>query len=335
MNTPFEVLTEVYRGKYINGKLVDPLWESAHLGIAVLVDEDGQVLYSKGDIHFKGYIRSAAKPFQVLPLLESQAPSHFGFTDEELALMCASHNGEPVHVRTAASILKKIGLEEKHLGCGSHLPMHIPTAEGMLWQQERPGPLHNNCSGKHGGMLAYCVYHNLAVDHYLDFDHPLQVAIKKKIEHMLHAPVQSGTDGCSAPVFHMEVYQMAFLYAQLAARKTPALKKAFSLMHHYPYMIAGDDRFDTDLMQNSSVVAKIGAEGIECVAIPAEGSRKAMGLTVKIADGAFRALYPPVISILRQYGILSEDQLTKLKKYYPSIVTNHNKYEVGYIQSAV
>lgn len=335
MKQSFEVLTEVFRGKYISGKLVDPLWESAHLGIVALVDDDGKLIYSKGDVHFKGYIRSAAKPFQIQPLLESPAPTYFGFTDEELALMCASHNGEPVHVQTAASILQKIGLEEKHLGCGSHLPMHIPSGERMLWEQHEPSQLHNNCSGKHGGMLAYCVYNKLPVESYLAFDHPLQAAIKSKIESLLNATVQSGTDGCSAPVFHMEVYQMAYLYAQLAAQKTPALKKAFSVMHDHPYMIAGDDRFDTDLIQNSPAVAKIGAEGIECVAIPAMKGRKAMGLTVKIIDGAFRALYPPVISLLKNFDIISGEQLFKLAKYYPITITNHNKFAVGYIKSAI
>ncbi len=227
----YEILTEVYRGKNINGRLTDPLLESVHLGMVAVVDEDGKDLLSIGDTETEFYIRSAAKPFQVIPLLESGAAEHFKFTDEELALMCASHNAEPVHVQTAASILRKIGLEEHHLGCGIHLPMHIPTAESMLSGHQSLTQLHNNCSGKHGGMLAYCVYKQLPVETYLDFDHPLQLKILSKIESMLGHSVKSGTDGCSAPVFVMKVREMAYLYAQLAARRSKALDTAFRVMH--------------------------------------------------------------------------------------------------------
>lgn len=331
----YEILTEVYRGKNINGALVEPLLESVHLGAVAVIDEEGKEIFSAGDIESEFYIRSAAKPFQLIPLLESGAVERFGFSDVELALMCASHNAEPVHIKTAVSILKKIGLEEHHLGCGSHWPMHIPTAEGMMFNHIPLNQLYNNCSGKHGGMLAYCVYHNLPVNTYLDFDHPLQVRIHTYIESLLGRKIKSGTDGCSAPVFVMKIREMAYLYAQLAAGKTLSLAKAFRVMHEHPYMVGGDERFDTDLMQNSPVVAKIGAEGIECVAVPAINGTKAFGLTVKISDGNFRALYPVVISLLDRYKILSPEQISALKKYYPSIVTNHMKKTVGFIKSAL
>jgi L-asparaginase II len=144
----YEVLTEVYRGKNINGRLVNPLLESVHLGMVAVVDEDGKERLSIGDTESEFYIRSAAKPFQAIPLLESGAVEHFHFTDQELALMSASHNAEPVHVQTAESILRKTGLAERHLGCGAHLPMHIPTAESMLSGHQPLNQLHNNCSGK-------------------------------------------------------------------------------------------------------------------------------------------------------------------------------------------
>ncbi len=331
----YEVLTEVYRGKNINGRLTEPLLESVHLGMAAVVDEDGQLLMSIGDTYAEFYIRSAAKPFQAIPLFESDAIRHFQFTDDELALMCASHNAEPVHVQTAASILRKIGLEERHLGCGAHLPMQIPTGEATLRDHQALNQLHNNCSGKHGGMLAYCVYHKLPVGNYLDFDHPLQLKILSTIESMLGRRLKTGTDGCSAPVFVMRVREMAYLYAQLAAGKQAALATAFRVMHENSYMVAGDDRFDTDLMANSPVVAKIGAEGVECVAVPPMNGRKAMGITVKISDGNFRALYPVVISLMKQFEILSDDQIQALKKYDPMVVMNHRKLEVGFIRSSL
>lgn len=331
----YEVLTEVYRGKNINGRLKEPLLESVHLGMVAVADEDGKLILSIGDTDAEFYIRSAAKPFQAIPLFESGAVRHFKFTDEELALMCASHNAEPVHVQTAASILEKIGLEERHLGCGAHLPMHIASGEALLRENGTLNQLHNNCSGKHGGMLAYCVYHKLPVENYLDFDHPLQLKILTTIESMLGRRLKTGTDGCSAPVFVMRVRDMAYLYAQLAAGKQKALATAFRVMHDHPYMVAGDDRFDTDLMKNSPVVAKIGAEGVECVAVPPMNGRKAMGITVKISDGNFRALYPVVISLLTRFHVLSDDQLQALKKYDPMVVLNHRKSEVGFIRSAI
>ncbi len=331
----FEILTEVYRGKNINGKLTDPLLESVHLGVVAVVDEDGNELFSTGDTNSEFYIRSAAKPFQVIPLLESGAVERFKFTDEELALMCASHNAEEVHIKTASSILRKTGLDERYLGCGSHWPMHVPTAESMLSRHVPLNQLYNNCSGKHGGMLAYCVFHNLPLETYLDFNHPLQKQIHSLIEKMLVRRIKSGTDGCSAPVFVMKVREMAFLYALLGAGKTAALATAFRVMHDNPYMVAGDERFDTDLMQNSPVTAKIGAEGIECIAVPRLNGQKAFGITVKISDGNFRALYPVIISLMKKFNLLSGEQIRALKKYDPVIIYNHRKMEVGFIKSSV
>jgi L-asparaginase II len=330
----YEPVAEVYRGKNLDGTLQNPQLESTHFGIISVIDEQDRILFSRGNVQFKTYIRSAAKPIQVLPLLESGGVEHFGFTPRESAVLCASHNGEPVHVQTVQNILEKIGLNESYLQCGAHAPSHGPSAEDLIRNGIRFSALHNNCSGKHAGMLAACIRKGYPVENYLAFDHPLQREILTFIETFSGArDVFRGTDGCSAPVFLLEIQQMARLFALLASQKHELLKLSFAIMRADPYMIGGAKRFDTDLMLNSGVIGKVGGEGVHCVGIPADDNRPAIGIAVKIADGNFRALYPVVISLLKKMGALNDQQLQNLSYYARTPLTNHNKKEIGYIQS--
>lgn len=331
----YELLAEVFRGKNIDGKLIDPQLESVHLGIIAVVDDQDRLLDSRGNVHQRTYIRSAAKPIQVLPLIESGGIERFGFTPRECAVICASHNGEPVHVQATESILQKIGLNESHLQCGAHPPSHAPSSEELLRKGKPFTALHNNCSGKHAGMLAACVQKNLPVENYLEFDHPLQLEILGFIEKFSGATnVFRGTDGCSAPVFLLEVVQMARLFAQIASGKHESLRRSFSIMRAEPYMIGGARRFDTDLMLNGNVIAKVGGEAVHCVGVPADDNRThAIGIAVKIADGNFRALYPVVISLLRKFGVLKEQQIENLSYYARTPLKNHMKKEIGYIRA--
>ncbi len=330
----YEPLVEVYRGKNIDGQLSELQLESMHWGMFALVDEEGRVLSSRGNIWEKTFIRSAAKPIQALPLIAAGGLEYFGFTSRECAVICASHNGEPVHVEAVQGILSKIGLNPSHLQCGDHAPSHAPSAEELIRKGEAFTALHNNCSGKHAGMLAACVKKNYEVRNYLDFDHPLQLEILHFMEEFSGSKeIFRGTDGCSAPVFFLEVIGMAKIFAQLAAGRQELLKRSFSIMRADPYMIGGLNRFDTDLMLNSDVVAKVGGEGIHCVGIPPKQDRPAMGLAVKIADGNFRALYPVVTSLLKNLGVLNEQQLQNLSYYVQTPLKNHRKKEIGYIKS--
>ncbi len=333
----YELLAEVFRGTNRNGQLEGPRIESSHYGIVAIVDEDANPLFSRGNVHLKTYIRSAAKPFQILPLFESEAVPHFGFTPKECAVICGSHNGEPIHVENVRSILTKIGLEESHLQCGVHPPSLDSAAAQMHYNHERFTALHNNCSGKHAGMLACCVYNGWPIETYLEPDHPLQSRIAHYVREFSGAneEIFRGTDGCSAPVFYLEMIQMARMFAQLGAQKHPLLKKSFAVMRAEPYMIGGGKRFDTDLMLNSAVAGKVGGEGIHCVAVPATNTGKAMGIAVKIADGNFRALYPVVISLLKKLGALNENQIQSLSYYAHTPLRNHRKKEIGFIQSCI
>ena len=330
----FEPLAEVYRGKNIAGELVDPQLESIHMGVFAAVDANGEVLLSRGNIHWKTYIRSAAKPIQILPLLESGGIEHFHFTPRECAIFCASHNGEPAHVETVRAILQKIGLNESHLQCGAHAPSHAPAAEELIRKGEMFTALHNNCSGKHAGMLASCVRKKYDVENYLDLEHPLQLEVLEFIQKFSgSSDVFRGTDGCSAPVFQLEIFQMAKIFAHLAAGKNPLLERSFSMMRADPFMIGGTNRFDTDLMLNSDVVGKVGGEGIHCVGIPEREDRPAIGIAVKIADGNFRALYPVVVSLLRKFSVLTDQQLQNLSYYEQTPLKNHRKKKIGFIRS--
>lgn len=329
-------LAEVYRGKNVAGVLTEPHIESIHNGIFAVIDENDRLVISGGNVDYKTFIRSAAKPFQFLPLLASGGIERFGLTPRECAIICASHNGEPVHVEAARGILEKTGLHPSQLQCGIHPPYHGPSAEEMIRKGEPFTTLHNNCSGKHSGMLACCVQNNYPVETYLDFDHPLQLEILNYVKEFSGAEeIFRGTDGCSAPVFELTVLEMARMFARMASGKHELLNRSFSIMRAEPYMIGGANRFDTDLMIHSNVVGKVGGEGIHCVAVPGNLDRPAIGIAVKIVDGNFRALYPVITSLLKKLGALDDQQLQNLSYYVKTPLKNHRNKEIGFIQSCI
>src|ERR1041384_3789099 len=189
-----ESLVEVKRGS---------ITESRHRGYIVAVEPDGNIVASPGDPRYVTFLRSSAKPFQALPLLLTGAADHFGFTDREVALACASHNGEPIHTELAASMLKKIGLGPEALKCGVHEPYSVEAAQQLRERGETPTVLHNNCSGKHAGMLAVAVYLGAPTETYNKPEHPVQIEIAKTIAHFSGIAVEDlavGIDGCAVPV---------------------------------------------------------------------------------------------------------------------------------------
>src|ERR1017187_3713959 len=149
------ILVQRYRGEVL---------ESFHRGVICMLDADNKVIFSVGDIQQVCFPRSALKLFQILPLLESGAVEKFGFTPEEIAIMCGSHNGESEHLRAVNSILSKIGLDKKKLQCGPQYPTLNEDKNAMIKKGIQPEDIHNNCSGKHSGFLAYCVFYGLDVE---------------------------------------------------------------------------------------------------------------------------------------------------------------------------
>lgn len=305
--------------------------ESLHRGHISVSDANGNLLASLGDPNLHTYIRSAAKPFQIIPLLESGAHQHYGFSDKEITVMMASHNGEPFHVEAVKGLLAKIGLTADHLRCGFHLPLLQAAAAVHIKENAPKSPIYNNCSGKHTGMLALAHFSNWPLETYLEPEHPVQKRIKHTVALFAGLEIEEvgvGMDGCSAPVFYMPLGSMALMYAKLARRDQQITKTVFDLMSNNPEMIAGSDRFDTEIMHvtEGKVVSKVGAEGIRCLGI---AGKVPFGVALKIEDGNKRASQTIVLEILRQMNAITKEELAALAKFDNPILRNHAGFEIG------
>ncbi len=335
MSFQTETLVQVIRG----GRL-----ESEHRGAIAVVDASGKLIARVGDVNLTTYLRSSAKPFQLLPLVESGAADRFGFTDQELAIMAGSHSGEARQVHVVQSILNKIGLKEDALQCGAHVPYSAESASTLSSQGKAPTPIYNNCSGKHSGMLAAAVDRGLSPHDYLDPNRPIQIAIREAIADVSGVPFdQVGVciDGCSAPNFALPLKAAALAFAKLAdgedlSPRRKALARIARAMSTCPEMVAGEKRLDTDLMRavEGRVVSKGGAEGFHGLGIFSTASKPALGLALKIGDGdGKRGGHPAVIEALRQLDVLSEKELEALKDYRGWKLTNHRGIEVGEVRA--
>ena len=199
--------------------------ECQHLGSVAVVNTEGRLLAHAGDPHWLTFSRSTLKALQALPFVEAGGPAQFGFSTRQLAMMCASHNGEDMHVAETQAMLDKAGLTYKALRCGCHVPNIFALLEqappaGMVFDER-----HNNCSGKHAGFLAYCVQHGLSMDDYIAPDHPLQQAIRRDVARAAGMNVEDfkmGIDGCSAPNYALPLANLARTYARLASGVRPS-----------------------------------------------------------------------------------------------------------------
>jgi L-asparaginase II len=311
-----------------------------HHGAIAVVGAGGDLLAAAGDPETPVYLRSAAKPAQVLPLLRDGAAERFGLDDESVAVMIGSHGGETVHREAVRGILRRIGLGEDALQCGAHAPFHRPTALDLQRRGIEPTALHNNCSGKHAGMLAQAVHRGDDPRTYLDPDHPVQRDIRAVVETLCGLPAgaaRPATDGCSAPTFAVPLRAAALLYARLAAPDgAPAalsapLRRAAGAMRRHPVMIAGTDRLCTALIGESggAVLAKIGAEGVFGLAF-AGGT----GMALKIADGDnARARFSAALEALRQLRALPPEAADDLRARFVGDPRNHRGLAVGRIRT--
>jgi L-asparaginase II len=321
------ILVERYRG---------PVLESFHRGVICLVDQDGEILFSAGNVQQMCYPRSALKLFQVIPLFESGAVKAFGFTPKEIALMCGSHNGEKEHVEVVEGILSKIGLNRKALQCGAQYPTLTEDRNTFIKEDIHPGDIHNNCSGKHAGFLAYCVHNGLDTDSYLSTEHPLQKAIKKVTAEMNEYPeekLQTGLDGCSAPIFALPVYNQAVGYKNLihpdkfSNVRQDACRVIIEAITQYPYMLAGKGRYCTEMMEvcGSKVIGKTGADGVYSLGFKSEG----WGCCIKIDDGLMGPQYTVAQELISALKLFPENVLKPLEHYIKSPQVNWAKKETG------
>jgi L-asparaginase II len=291
---------------------------------------------SAGNPHFMSFVRSAVKMFQALPLVEDGVVEHFGLTDEELALITASHGGEPFHLEGVRSILKKIDAPEDALACGAHPPMHSGSAEALTAACTPPTRIHNNCSGKHAGMLALARRHGWPIEGYHQLTHPVQQRMLKTMAQWCALPTQDisvAVDGCGVPTFCLQTINVAAACARFAAaarEQGSAAGRIVAAMTKCPGHIAGTDRLCTDLIRATSgrLFAKVGAEGYYCAGIPESG----LGLALKVEDGAKRASEPTLLAVLREVGELTESEMQTLSRYAQPVVLNTRGEAVGHIR---
>jgi L-asparaginase II len=327
---PGRCLVEAIRGDIV---------ESVHrVHIAVAHAEQG-LIASAGNPAHHSFVRSSIKMFQALPFVEAGGVAHFQLTGQELALCTASHGGEPFHVAAARSILAKAKVTEAALACGPHLPLHDKTANAMLCAGEAAGRIHNNCSGKHAGMLAHCVQQQWVTNGYQKPTHPMQQRVLTTLKHWMRInadEVSLAVDGCGLPTFAMALDSVAagcarFVTAVASGDRAPAA--IFSAMVTHPEYVAGTDRLDTDLMRvaGTRLFAKVGAEGFYCAGIP---SMK-LGVALKVDDGSKRAAEPAILAVLRQIDAISGADLDRLHKYAHPEIHNTRQEVVGHVRTSL
>ena len=310
--------------------------ESRHRGRYVVADIDGRVVAAGGDIAAPVFPRSAIKFLQALPLVESGAADAFALAAPELAISCASHGGEARHVSTVATWLSRIGLGPSDLECGAHMPSAPAAAEALIRAGEKPNALHNNCSGKHAGMLATCLHLGDATRGYIDPSHPQQRRVLAAFEAMLgldlgRAP--RGVDGCGLPQIGVPLAALAAGIARFGAPdRQPALRAAAcrrlaAAILAEPFMLAGTGRFCTRAIEacGGKAVIKTGAEGVYVAAIPARG----LGIALKIDDGAARAAEVAMGHLLLAHGGLDDTARAKVQEMIAPRILNAAGRDVG------
>jgi L-asparaginase II len=326
----FEVLVETTRGGIL---------ESAHLGAVVAVDAEGRVQWSLGDPRLVSFPRSSLKPFQVLALVARGGVERFGLTTRDLAIASASHSGEEIHVEAVCGLLTRIGASPEALACGTHAPADELAAERLAQRGERPSAVHNNCSGKHAGMLALARLLDAPLDGYLDRAHPAQQAIRATLIDALRLDPDDlpvGIDGCSAPAYAVPLDRLARGFALLGDPSTAgawqqSLSRIGQAMRAHPELVGGSTgRVDTDLMRTAvGVVAKGGAEGYFGM-----GHSSGIGVAFKILDGdaARRARSVVVVAAAGRLGWLASGELSE---YGPrTTITNWAGRETGSVRAA-
>ncbi len=314
--------------------------DAIHYGSVAVVDRNGNLLHSAGDPRFLTTTRSTLKPFQAMPFVAAGGVERFGYAPAQVALLCASHSGEARHVEAVADMLARAGNTAVELQCGAHAPGYF-EARGDVPPPPPYSSLAHNCSGKHSGMLAYCVQCGWEKATYLAFDHPLQQAIRRAVAHFTSTPeveLVTGIDGCSAPNYAVPLARLALAFARLAAdRDDSAYGRAPQIladaMTGYPEMVSGENRNDLALMRagRGDWIAKIGAEGLQALGIRSKG----IGIAIKVVDGAKRGLHPATVATLDQLGLLDAGQRAELAEWREPVVRNHRGIATGQIRPLV
>jgi len=328
--TPGRCHVEALRGDIV---------ESVHRVHVAVAHADQGLIASAGNPAHHSFVRSSIKMFQALPFVEAGGVERFHLTGEELALCCASHGGEPFHVAAARSILAKAKVTEAALACGPHLPLHDQTANAMLCAGEAPGRIHNNCSGKHAGMIAHCAQQQWVTNGYQRASHPMQQRVLTTLTQWMRINAEDvaiAVDGCGLPTFAIALDAVAEGCARFSAAVAagePAPSTIFNAMVAYPEYVAGTDRLDTSLMRaaGTRLFAKVGAEGYYCAGIP---SMK-VGVALKVEDGSKRAAEPAILAVLRHIDAIGAAELDLLRKYAEPELLNTRQEVIGHVRTSL
>jgi L-asparaginase II len=326
------VLAETIRGNWI---------ENRHRGAYVVIDADGTIIASAGDIERPIFPRSAIKSMQALPIFAQHADGKFHHTEEELALACASHHGEDAHVATAQGLLNRLGLSATDLECGAHQPTNAAAREALRVAGAEPSALHNNCSGKHSGMLSVALAMGVPTAGYVGREHAVQKQVRAAVEAVIGEALSEGrcgTDGCSIPTFAAPLRAFGYGFARMATGKgipeelATAAKRLFDAATSHPHLVAGTDHADTLLMTafKGRLMQKVGAEGVQCGAIRDKG----WGYALKIDDGNMLASQTLVANLLLRFADPDAGQKAVLEKFARQVVRNVRGLDVGEMRAA-
>ena len=327
------ILVEVTRGARV---------ESAHRGAAVVIDPTGSVVFQAGDIDAAVYPRSAVKALLALPMVESGAADRLGLTDDEIALACSSHSGEPVHVAAAESMLRKAGRDVSCLECGTHWPTNDAATRALAAAGQMPSALHNNCSGKHSGFICLACDRNDDPSGYVKPDHPTMRQITAALADMTGARLDDSNiavDGCSIPTYAIPLRALAHGFARfasaqgLSSERAAATRRIRAAVAAHPIMVAGTGRFDTRIMAalGQRVFSKGGAEGVYCAALPELG----LGIAVKCDDGAGRAAQVATAALVARFLPDNGRQDPVLADLVTPQLHNWNRIHIGEMRSKI
>lgn len=328
MNQP-DIVAEVTRGG---------ITESRHRLSAVIVRSNGEIVESWGEVTTPVYPRSAIKALQALAFVERGGVETFGISEQELALCCASHNGEPEHVNAAQSMLDKIHKSESDYECGLQWPMRVEAGYELAQAQQRPDQRHNNCSGKHAGMLGLASILGVDAQGYITPEHPVQQTIVETMSQMCDIDMTaapSSPDGCSAPTWAIPLYNLALGFARfgdpedLSQARAQACRKLYQACVNHPFMVAGTERYCTGMMQllGERVFLKVGAEGVYIAAIP----ELKLAIALKCADGAKRGAEVVLTALLEHLGMTQDIDDSELAPFRAPEIRNWNGLLTGHV----
>lgn len=323
------------------------LWRGSHMESRVyadvaVVDSLGNMRFWAGDPHRETFWRSSAKPFQAMPVVLSGAASQLGFGPQQVAICCASHGGEPFHVELVDDLLHRIGASEEDLICGRHAPSYQPAAQELVESGSPIRIAHNNCSGKHSGMLATAQALGVSWAGYQEQDHPVQQHIRQVVAYMTGLSshnISTAIDGCGVPTFYLPLSRMAYAYARMVdprgldPERAAAAMIIGEAMRVHPQLVSGTGRLEVTLAEatNHRFVAKAGAEAVFCLGVPERG----VGVAIKIDDGNARVMAPTVVATLAEAGLLSDSEVANLSDQLEPILRNHAGTEVGRMRAVL